>query len=488
MGLLGKWHTQAEYRAYVAQELGMRWPVYAQGILSYQDAITKLWLLDLDALRWDLSLYYAYTGRPAENQPEILRSLVLMVECREDSIDSWVERLRQNDILAIICGFKPGKIPGVGTYYDFLERFWLAPKPNKVKKFRRKPKKRLKAGEKLPPKHPEIVKKIVKRLQKGRKFESKPEKVLHRILAAAVVIPSAKMGLLGDPKKLSISGDGSLYVTGGSHYGKKICNCKAKCNCKRRFSDPEANWGWDSYRERWLFGYTAYELTAADSFHDLPIYIGMGQASRHDSVLGLRALSEARDIYPDFVFARFIGDSAHDAYPWYELLHSFNIEAFIDLNDRKKNQLSLPGFTVDKNGIPICASGFLMVNWGYCASRRRTKWRCPYVCGKVQDCPQKCSPSRYGRVVYTKPEHDLRLFTKTPRNSKVWKKVYARRTASERTNKRQKIDYRLERTRARSKKRIFWRLTLGAINQHLDAWVTESRITLADILGVEQVA
>lgn len=189
MRLLGEWRPHSDYRQYITRELGMRWPVYLQSILGYKDGIKKLWLLNLDELRGELGLCYASTGRPAENQPEILRSLVMMVECREDSIDSWVERLRNDDVLAIICGFAPGKIPGVGTYYDFLDRFWLAPKPGKVKKFKRKPKKKLKAGEKLPPKHPEIVKMIVKRLFQGRKFESKPEKILHRILAVAVVIP-----------------------------------------------------------------------------------------------------------------------------------------------------------------------------------------------------------------------------------------------------------------------------------------------------------
>ena len=129
-----------------------------------------------------------------------------------------------------------------------------------------------------------------------------------------------------------------------------------------------------------------------------------------------------------------------------------------------------------------------MVNWGYCESRRRIKWRCPLVCGKVSECLKKCSPSRYGRVVYTKPEWDLRLFPKTPRNSKAWKEVYARRTTSERTNKRQKIDYQLEKTRSRSKRRIFWRLTLGAINQHLDAWVAQSQVTLDEIIGIAQAA
>ncbi|MFA5384266.1 MAG: transposase [Eubacteriales bacterium] len=228
-------------------------------------------------------------------------------------------------------------------------------------------------------------------------------------------------------------------------------------------------------------------MTAADNFNDLPIYIGMGQASRHDSVLGLRALCELRDLYP-FVFEKFIGDSAHDAYPWYELLHSWKIEAFIDLNTRRQGKLTLPGFTVDNDGTPICAGGFPMVYWGYCEGRRRIKWRCPLVCGKAPECLNKCSPSKYGRVVYTKPEKDLRLFPKTPRNSKAWKKVYARRITSERTNKRQKNDYQLERTRSRSKRRIFWRLTLGAINQHLDAWVAQSQVTLDEIIGIAQAA
>ena len=129
-----------------------------------------------------------------------------------------------------------------------------------------------------------------------------------------------------------------------------------------------------------------------------------------------------------------------------------------------------------------------MVNWGYCKSRRRVKWRCPLVCGKVSECPPEMLPFQIRKSCLLLPEWDLRLFPKTPRNSKAWKKVYARRTTSERTNKRQKIDYRLEKTRTRSKRRIFWRLALGAINQHLDAWVTQSQMTLAEIIGIEQAA
>ena len=275
-------------------------------------------------------------------------------------IRGWKDCL-SDDILAIICGFLPGQIPGVGAYYDFLDRFWLASKPGKIKKFKRKPKKKLKAGKKLPPKHPEIVKMIVKYLLRGRKFESKPEKILHRILATAVVLPSAKRGLLGDPEKLAISGDGSLYATGGRPYGKKLCRCEGTCGCQRRFSDPKSQLGLKTATGR--DGFSGIPPTKSQrriAFTISRFILGWARLPGVNSVLGLRALCELRDLYP-FVFQKFIGDSAHDAYPWYELLHTWEIEAFIDLNTRRQGKLSLPGFTVGKDGAPVCAGGFPMV-------------------------------------------------------------------------------------------------------------------------------
>lgn len=60
--------------------------------------------------------------------------------------------------------------------------------------------------------------------------------------------------------------------------------------------------------------------------------------------------------------------------------------------------------------------------------RNRLKWRRPKVAGsrhlKSQiACETPCSPSQYGRTVYTKPLDDLRLFTTTPRDSPAWKKT-----------------------------------------------------------------
>jgi len=70
-----------------------------------------------------LSPYYSNTGRPAKYQAEILRSLIAMTHLKIYSITKWVRKLRSDRILAIICGFDPDNVPGVGTFYDFLNRF-----------------------------------------------------------------------------------------------------------------------------------------------------------------------------------------------------------------------------------------------------------------------------------------------------------------------------------------------------------------------------
>ncbi|WP_146164509.1 hypothetical protein [Halanaerobium congolense] len=73
------------------------------------------------------------------------------------------------------------------------------------------------------------------------------------------------------------------------HQCTRDCDCRQNgifnCSCPRRFSDPTANWGWDSYRGRYVYGYSNYTFTAADSPYDLPVYSVLNQAARHDSDL-----------------------------------------------------------------------------------------------------------------------------------------------------------------------------------------------------------
>jgi hypothetical protein len=82
-------------------------------------------------------------------------------------------------------------------------------------------------------------------------------------------------------------------------------------------------------------------------------------------------------------------------------------------------------------------------------------------------------PSFYGRVIYTRPEWDLRLFTKIPRGSKAWKDEMKQRTAAERVNDRILNDYGIEGAHTRGKKRISFFVTIAATNVHLDAQLKE---------------
>jgi hypothetical protein len=146
-----------------------------------------------------------------------------MVHFKEESIDAWALRLRSDDLLAVICGFAPGQVPGVATFYAFQDRFWPGRQLYHIRKAKKKRKEKPAKGEKLPLKNPSVVKRIVSRLMNGRTFSCKEENVLHQILAISVVMPSLDLGLLGDPKNMTIAGDGSPYESGSSPYGKKLC-------------------------------------------------------------------------------------------------------------------------------------------------------------------------------------------------------------------------------------------------------------------------
>ena len=232
-----------------------------------------------------------------------------------------------------------------------------------------------------------------------------------------------------------------------------------------------ATWGWDSHNERWFYGYTGYFISAynRELKADLPLYLRLVEAKRHDSVSAVVSLAEFRDLYPDLKVNTFIHDSACDNLATYQLLHLWNINAVIALNE-KGNFKFPPHISIDENGVPICPNGNKMVLWGYCPDRNRIKYRCPRILRKVSDCACAggCSPSDYGRTIYIYPSWDLRLFTNIPRGSLEWKHKMKSRTSAERINDRILHDYRLEIAHSRGKKRISFAVSIAAFNIHLD--------------------
>jgi hypothetical protein len=114
-------------------------PDHKKQIRFYADILEKVYVLNLDRLLTLAQERYASTGRPAKNQPEIFRALVVMSHFKEP-VTSFVKRLKAHPVLAAVCGFESDGIPGVGTFYDFLDRFWLGEEPARVLREPRKKK------------------------------------------------------------------------------------------------------------------------------------------------------------------------------------------------------------------------------------------------------------------------------------------------------------------------------------------------------------
>ena len=85
-------------------------------------------------------------------------------------------------------------------------------------------------------------------------------------------------------------------------------------------------------------------------------------------------------------------------------------------------------------------------------------------------CENPCSNAKYGRTVHLVLKDNPRLFNDPPRSSKEWKREYNARTSAERSNKREKLDFKLEDGRHRSTKMWYCRLYHILMLQHLDAW------------------
>ncbi|MFR1878082.1 MAG: hypothetical protein ACLS22_09810 [Blautia wexlerae] len=72
-----------------------------------------------------------------------------------------------------------------------------------------------------------------------------------------------------------------------------------------------------------------------------------------------------------------------------------------------------------------------------------------------------------------------------PRNSLEWDKEYDRRTSVERSNKREKEDYKLEDGRHRSSMMWYCRLYYTMMLQHLDAWEMPSIVAFQSLLSLD---
>lgn len=85
-----------------------------------------------------------------------------------------------------------------------------------------------------------------------------------------------------------------------SCYGHKVQDALDPDN-NYRFSAPDADIGWDSDLAQYFFGFTFYNISFHNpSLHiDLPVFISLEKASRHDALPYVSATAQMLDINPD---------------------------------------------------------------------------------------------------------------------------------------------------------------------------------------------
>ena len=54
----------------------------------------------------------------------MLHSMLLALKFKITSVTAWIKSLQVTPIYAIVSGFDPNDVPGVGTFYDFMGRLW----------------------------------------------------------------------------------------------------------------------------------------------------------------------------------------------------------------------------------------------------------------------------------------------------------------------------------------------------------------------------
>ena len=249
---------------------------------------------------------------------------------------------------AILSGFEPGDIPGVGTFYDFFQRLWDASgnnlKPEKQKR-NRKPKKG--KGEKAPTTTSGKLRRLVEWvIRHVAKKSDLPFDRLFHFFQTQILAISAKLGLLGNINALGVVGDRTPVVTAAYPRSKSTCNCRAQglaeCNHPRIHSQPDCNSGWDSAREKYFNGYHLYMISTADSRYDLPLYPRLQPASRHDSVSLVVSAVEFKQRFTLGTVEKMLLDAAHDAEAIYLLMDHQNIEPFIDLGTAVVKRIQNP--------------------------------------------------------------------------------------------------------------------------------------------------
>jgi hypothetical protein len=477
-------------------------------------AIETLLALDLEPAREILLLGYAANPRGSTpiDPVVMLRALLLAILVGAVSINRWVPRLRASPLLRVLAGFDGEGSPGVGTFYDYLHRLndghlrrlAGATLPSELERDRARQARNLRqerteAKEKRKGKAPKStsLSAVVVQQLKAAAAQPNPADLLERlasILALVAVQPSFDMGLLGQSGEIPIGGDGSPLRTGASRFGHKAPD--GIPDDLRLYSDPDAQWGWDHFREVHYFGHHFYEYCALGAGHDLPLFIALDPANVPEAQTSLVSFDRMMKLFarliPSLSFRYLLQDAGHDSISHWRFPMEFGLTPIIPLASDAPGEI--PGradVQLSKNGFPLCPGKAEMTPWG--AFDGRMMFVCPKKSGRIEVCPRApaddpdwcCRPeAKYAPSLSLSIGQNPRLTPPIPRGSDRWKKLYALRSGCERSNAMKKEVFHLE--DAHHRRHSFWliRLHLMAILQHARVWrrVRAEDSFLADLL------
>ena len=146
--------------------------------------------------------------------------------------------------------------------------------------------------------------------------------------------------MLGDTSKLNLCGDGSALPSGANPNGKPSCECHKngiyKCQHDRFYSDANANWGYDSYRECYYFGHSYYQHIVNYNGHDLPMHVSIALASETDYTQSMKDFDRLKKTLKEngleWEISHTIYDAGHDSLGNYEYIMDDDITPVVALN------------------------------------------------------------------------------------------------------------------------------------------------------------
>jgi len=430
--------------------------------------------LDLDKAIPILKPLYCPTG---QGQPRdavcMLRSLLLMTLLKEPSITRWVDRTREKPLLAILAGFDPEDVPGIGTYYDFINKIIDGPYRKRLSGEIRRSEYNAKRHKRHLKKESEDKKaqrdagqtasqKLADKLlaEAGQPRAEDFRKILEDLLALIGILPSIEAGLIDDLQNLAVTGDGSILQTGASPNGKPTCTCRKEgvsgCSHPKSYTSPTAQWCFDAAHGVYKFGDRYYHLIVTQNGRDFPVHTLMPGGNVSDHTLSLESFDRFLKIIEehglDMRVNIFCGDGHHDTNAHYHYFMEKGVIPIIPLSEKSKNtfpHLSDDGpQRLDEDGVPLCPGGCRMRRHQYDKKKKTHVYACPakppnrkngqYGYDFKEDlCPlkQNCKPdSSLGPFAYVRSAENPRFFPPVPRDSRRYKEIMNLRSGSERVN------------------------------------------------------